>query len=190
MDYGLWAAGVPGESDVYIPVYRGFPITAEASLSRQFIERSPSLRSQLGTRTDSPDFSIVQRRVTVRPLDDLALNPAFVKVDVQGHEQPALKGTAHTLDKFGPPVLVESPSPETEAFMSSLGYKAHGYDHTAARLVRPTGAETNVLFGRSLPAVRVPASSRRAHDIARALSVNVRAAEYTYETSCVNPRAG
>jgi FkbM family methyltransferase len=152
MDYRICAAGdLPGEADFFIPVYRGVPITAEASLTRRFVEQSPSLRSQLGSRLNSPDFHIVQTRVQVRRLDDLGLTPAFVKVDVQGHEQPALAGMARTLGVAGPPVLVEAPSAETAAFMSSLGYAPYAYDRGSNRLVPLAGPVTNVLFARALP---------------------------------------
>jgi FkbM family methyltransferase len=152
LEYGLWAAGdVPGEREFYIPVYRGVPITAEASLSRQFVEESPSLRTQLGSRMQSPDFRIIETRVEVRRLDDLRLSPALVKVDVQGSEQPALAGMVKTLEAHEPPVLVEAPSPETTTFMASLGYTAYAYDRSGNRLVRLTEPVTNVLFARSLP---------------------------------------
>jgi FkbM family methyltransferase len=152
MDYGIWAAGdTPGETDFYIPVYRGVPITAEASLSREFVQESPSLQTQLGSRMDSPDFEIVHRRITVRRLDDMGLAPAFVKIDVQGHEQAVLTGMAETLEEYGPPVLVEAPSAETTSWMAALGYGAYGYDGAQNRLVPVDGDLTNVMFTRSLP---------------------------------------
>lgn len=153
MDYGIWAAGdVAGETDFFVPVYRGVPITAEASLSRHFVEESPSLRTQLGSRMESPDFEIVHRRITVRRLDDLGLAPAFVKIDVQGHEQAVLSGMAGSLEEYGPPVLVEAPSSETTSFMASLGYLPYGYDSDLNRLVPVDSPLTNVMFARSLPA--------------------------------------
>lgn len=154
MDYRIWAAGdVAGEADLYIPVYRGVPITAEASLNREFVEASPSLRTQLGSRMDSPDFEIVHRRIAVKRLDDLRLTPAFVKLDVQGHEQAVLTGMADTLKTYGPPVLVEAPSSETTAFMASLGYSPYSYDRGGNRLVPLNGHPvTNVMFARTLPA--------------------------------------
>lgn len=154
MDYGIWAAGdAPGEADFYVPVYRGVPITAEASLKREFVEESPSLSNQLGSRMQSTDFEIVHRRITVRRLDDLHLAPAFVKIDVQGHEQAVLTGMADTLKAYGPPVLVEAPSSETTEFMASLGYLPYLYEHDANRLVPLDGRElTNVMFARELPA--------------------------------------
>lgn len=153
MEHGIWAAGDrPGEAEFFIPVYRGVPITTEAALTRKFVEESPSLRDQLGSRMDSPDFEIVRTRVSVRRIDDLGVQPAFVKIDVQGHEQPALSGMAQTLEAYGPPVLVEAPSGETKTFMASLGYHAYRYDVARGRLF-PLAEEdvTNVLFARQLP---------------------------------------
>lgn len=154
MDFGIWAAGdQPGEAEFFIPVYRGVPITAEASLTREFVLDSPSLRDRLGARMESRDFEIVRTRVDVRRIDDLGLQPALVKVDVQGHEQPALSGMVHTLAAYGPPVLVESPTTETRTFMTSLDYAAYRYD-TGARRLRPLEEQaevTNVLFARAVP---------------------------------------
>lgn len=154
MQYKIWAVGdEPGEAEFFIPVYRGVPITTEASLTRQFVMESPSLRDKFGERMDSPDFEIVRIRVDVHRIDDLSLEPALVKIDVQGHEQPALSGMSQTLQTYGPPVLVEAPSPETTAFMGSLGYAPYRYDPARRRLL-PLGSEgvTNVLFARELPA--------------------------------------
>lgn len=153
MEYGVWAAGdSPGEAEFFIPVYRGVPITTEAALTREFVEESPSLRDQLGSRMNSADFEIVRTRVDVRRIDDLEVRPALVKVDVQGHEQAALSGMAQTLKACGPPVLVEAPSSETKEFMASLGYGAYRYDTARGRLLPLVDEDvTNVLFARELP---------------------------------------
>ena len=153
MRYGIFAAGeAASEASFYVPVFRGVPITAEASISREFVEQSPSLRRQLGARMQSPEFEIVKRRVEVRRIDDLDLAPAFAKVDVQGYEQPVLSGMRQTLERHGPPVLVEAPAQETIDFMSGIGYSAYAYEHAARRLVPLADQElTNVLFARSLP---------------------------------------
>lgn len=154
MSYGIFAAGdTPAAHSFFVPIFRGVPITAEASLSREFVEDSPSLKRQLGAGMHSPDFQIVERRVEVRRLDDLHLAPAFVKVDVQGFEQPALTGMAQTLERYGPPVLVEAPQEDTLALMASLGYAPYVYDHPGRRLTALADQEvTNVLFARDLPA--------------------------------------
>jgi FkbM family methyltransferase len=153
MQYGIWgAADTPGEVELYVPIYRGVPITAEASLSRSFVEESPSLRTQLGERIRSPEFEIAHARVEVKRLDDLRLTPALVKVDVQGSEQLVLSGMSQTLDAHGPPVLVEGPSEETKTLMASLGYAPYSYDRISNKLTAPNGPVTNVMFARWLPA--------------------------------------
>jgi FkbM family methyltransferase len=154
MSYGIFAAAdAPGEQSFFVPIFRGVPITAEASLSREFVQDSPSLKRQLGAGMRSPDFEIVERRVEVRRLDDLQLEPAFVKVDVQGFEQPVLTGMAQTLERSGPPVLVEAPQEDSLALMASLGYAPYVYDHPGRRLTPLADQDvTNVLFARALPA--------------------------------------
>jgi hypothetical protein len=74
---------------LHVPVYRGVPITAEASLLREQVLGSSSLRKRLGARMDGADFEVVARTVPVRPLDDLGVQAAFVKLDVQGYERRA-----------------------------------------------------------------------------------------------------
>jgi FkbM family methyltransferase len=154
MEYGIFAAGdAPGRHDLFIPVYRGVPLTAEGALSRSAVEGSPSLKASLGSRMDSADFRIERIVVEVRRLDELGLKPAFVKLDVQGHELQALIGMTSALETHGPPVLVEGPSDALTAHMAALGYEPYAYDRDANRLVSPTGYETNVMFIRGAPPV-------------------------------------
>jgi FkbM family methyltransferase len=151
MEYRIWAAGdTPGLIEFFVPVYRNVPITTEASMSRRFVEESPSLRTQLGERMRSPDFRIERISVEVHRLDELELSPAFVKIDVQGAEQEVLAGMTRSL-ATGPPVLIEAPSAETSEFMAAFGYAPYAYDHEQRRLVPPAGFETNVMFVRGTP---------------------------------------
>jgi len=154
MEYGIFAAGdTPGSHDLFIPVYRGVALTAEAALSRGAVERSPSLKDSLGSRMDSAEFQIERIEVEVKRLDELDLEPAFVKLDVQGHEHQALVGMTSTLEKQGPPVLVEAPSDEVTAHMAALGYSPYAFDRQANRLVSLAGYATNVMFIRGEPPV-------------------------------------
>lgn len=140
------AGATEAVTDLYVPVYRGVPMTAEASLSREVVAASPSLRDHLGERIDSADFEIVETQVRILPLDTLELAPDFVKLDVQGHELAALEGLADTLERSRPVLLVEEPDAPTRAFLDARGYESRLYDAAAGRLTGEDREATNVVF--------------------------------------------
>lgn len=145
--YRMWAAGkTDGTMVLHVPVYRNVPLTTEASLILEEVTTSSSLRARLGARMDSPDFKIVTCEVPVRPLDCLGLDPAFVKLDVQGFEYDALLGLKETIGRARPILLVETPEDEVRGFLDVLGYKAFSYVPAERRLEPETGGKTNTVF--------------------------------------------
>lgn len=127
--YKLWAAGArEDELTLHVPVYRGVPITAEASLLREQVETSSSLRARVGDALATGDLEIVARTVPVKPLDRLGVRPAFVKLDVQGFEHQALIGLTGTIARDRPVLLVERPEPDVDALLSEWGYAPHELD--------------------------------------------------------------
>ncbi|HWH93634.1 MAG TPA: FkbM family methyltransferase [Baekduia sp.] len=126
--YKLWAAGDrDGEMTLHVPVYRGVPITAEASLLADQVQMSSSLRRHLGSRMDTDDFEIVARTVPIKPLDCLELDVAFLKLDVQGYEHQALLGLRQTIAGSRPVLLIERPEPDVDALLGEWGYTPHGF---------------------------------------------------------------
>jgi FkbM family methyltransferase len=106
-EYRLLAAGEErGERTLYVPCYRGTPISGEASLRRP--ERHDVWWIEQNVRTAAPgDFSVIEQPVQVVPLDDLGLAPAHVKIDVEGSEAEVLRGMRRTLERHRPTILVE-----------------------------------------------------------------------------------
>lgn len=145
--YRLWAAGdEDGEMTLHVPVYRGVPLTTEASLVRAEVLESPSLRDRLGDGMDGPDFEVAARAVPVRRLDVLGVDPAFVKLDVQGFEHAALVGLRDTLARARPVLLVETPGDDVRALAAGLGYVACSYLPQRRALVAEVPGRINTVF--------------------------------------------
>jgi FkbM family methyltransferase len=108
-DYRIAAAGdEPGTMTLFVPFYRGVPLTAYSSSSRDdLVDERGGLRDRLGDRLDSPDFHIENVTAEVLRLDDLALSPDFVKIDVEGAELRVLRGLSDTLERSHPILLIE-----------------------------------------------------------------------------------
>lgn len=112
-----------GEMVLHIPVYRGYEYDGLASLDRD------SAAGWLGPETvygfDPRRLEIREMKVAIRRLDDFALKPAFVKIDVQGAELGVLRGGRHTLETARPIVMAEAVDEDSPVmrFMAELGYE-------------------------------------------------------------------
>lgn len=129
-DFMICAAGDSnGRLALHVPTYRSVPVTGEGSTRRDVAERARWLRARLGAPT-AGDFGVVEQEVEVRRLDDLRLEPGFVKVDVEGSELPVLRGLADTLRRHRPVLLVERTEQDSaiRGFLRGFGYEAYVFD--------------------------------------------------------------
>jgi FkbM family methyltransferase len=87
----------------------------------------------------NPGFASRAVAVPTVPVDDLDLPPvAVVKIDVEGHELPVLRGARALLTRDRPAVVLESEERHTpggvelaRAYLAGLGYRGH-YLHRGA----------------------------------------------------------
>lgn len=144
--YRFEAAGAAtGEFSLFVPVYRGVPLTGEASLDREEASRNWTAE-QLGIA--AAELGVEEVTVRVRPVDDHELSPHAVKIDVEGAELAVLEGMAATLARSRPVLLVETPDP-TRALdlLEPLGYEACVYRPDSDEVVPYVGGVTaNALF--------------------------------------------
>ncbi len=92
---------------------------------------------------DLPDTQ--HRTIPTIAIDDLQLQALDVlKIDVEGHEQPVLKGAVNTIERFHPALLIEiesrlhddgsSPVDEVRSLLEPMGYEGCFFTR---RTVRP-----------------------------------------------------
>jgi FkbM family methyltransferase len=76
--------------------------------------------------------------VLTLPIDALSLPPVrLVKMDVEGHELPALQGMRGLLARDHPVLIIETGSQETMTFLSELGYAYERLPGSSNLLCRP-----------------------------------------------------
>lgn len=144
--YLILAAGdSDGTLTLHVPTYRGRPLTGEASL----VPLGPDdLHSLQGRPSAVRETEIVRQTVEVRRLDELELEPAFVKIDVEGFEPNVVRGLSATIRRCRPLILLEANTRFAEVLdlLSPLGYRARRFDPATRRLCDYRGDAQNVFL--------------------------------------------
>jgi FkbM family methyltransferase len=147
-DYLLCAAGEKSGSEIlYVPVYRDLPLTGEASFHREQAIGNYWMQEQVGAGA-SQAIRLIQLQVNVRRMDDLSLQPAFIKIDVQGFEASVVAGLRSTIVQSQPVLLLERSGCD-DALCRQLaddGYTAFVYRPHSDDFVRYDGQSVQNLF--------------------------------------------
>ncbi|MEO9969571.1 MAG: FkbM family methyltransferase [Hyphomonadaceae bacterium] len=114
-----------GSFDLYTPFYRNFMYDGLASFSEE--EASQWLNADTVWRFD-PDLLRLQKDTCkIELLDSLALDPVFIKIDVQGYERQVLIGGHETIERNKPLILMENNKPG-DKHLVDMGWKRLAYN--------------------------------------------------------------
>ncbi len=124
---------------LHVPMAGRRRLPGEASFDRRSLEDHTPTRRRLAALAAGRPVRLQRiERPTVR-LDDLALEPAAIKLDLQGGERSAIHGAMATIEAHRPLILMENNrhSEAITAGLEPLGYRAMNYDAPTDRLSSP-----------------------------------------------------
>lgn len=130
-----------GEFELHVPFYRGYMFDGLASFDEE------NARTALDNRLFGyKQQHLVIKKITckVKRLDELQLNPFFIKMDIQGHEFHALMGGSETIRTNEPVLLIEVPDSKITGYLHSLGYRPYAFSE--GKFIPDTNGRINTFF--------------------------------------------
>lgn len=122
--HGFGLGNDTAEHDLYVPYYKKWMFDGLASLDRE--EARTWLKGRVFFYKERY-LTVREVRTKIRPLDELELDPFFIKLDIQGYECQALKGGENTLKIHEPILLIESPDERTTNYLETFGYRCYAF---------------------------------------------------------------
>ncbi len=115
-----------GRFKLFVPIYRGYEFDGLGSLSSTFDD---SWLSETILFYNKKFLQIHEINCEIKRLDDLNLEPFFMKVDVEGFELEVFRGSETTIKKSQPIILMESNEKDHAImnFLGQFGYKLYRY---------------------------------------------------------------
>jgi FkbM family methyltransferase len=120
-----------GSFKLHTPHYRKYVFDGLASLDPDEAMHWLGPRRLKGF--DPRKLTLHSETVPVRRLDDYALSPEVVKIDVQGAELAVVRGGIETFRRMRPACVIETPGEELVALLGSLGLHAYRFDGASLR---------------------------------------------------------
>lgn len=112
------------DSILHIPCYKKWIFDGLASFDKE--KAGEWLKGRIFFYQERK-LSLLESKSKVRRLDELGLEPFFIKLDIQGYELKALKGGEQTIKRAEPILLVESPDHQIIDYLKGLGYRMYSF---------------------------------------------------------------
>jgi FkbM family methyltransferase len=135
------------QATLYVPMLGAYELPAESSLSHR--DALAVLKRLEAEGANPKRLHLNEVEVNLRRLDELNLDPAFIKIDVEGAELGVIKGLLGTLEASRPTIMIERSERigELVEILAGLGYEPFVYDHEHGSFHDYVGQETlNVFF--------------------------------------------
>jgi FkbM family methyltransferase len=128
-DYVLVGAGdVHDKLRLYTPTYHGILLHTFAGVDS--VDVRSALTTAFGQKV-SNRCVMLEDDTSVQPLDDLGVEPTFIKIDVEGMGNAVLRGLRQTIERSRPAMMIEVEPSEIQAmlaFVAPFGYEAKVYE--------------------------------------------------------------
>ncbi|MGB7587905.1 MAG: FkbM family methyltransferase [Solirubrobacterales bacterium] len=117
------------EATLFVPMVGGYQLSAESALDRD--DAAAVLERLRSEGADSNRLHLKEVNVRLVRLDELGLDPDFVKVDVEGAELGVLEGFTETLARSQPILMIERSDSIDQVIelLSHHGYRPLVYEH-------------------------------------------------------------
>lgn len=112
------------EQDLYTPFYKKWMFDGLSSFEK--VEAKDWLVDGIFFfREDC--LTLQKTHCQIKTLDELGLNPFFIKIDIQGYELQAIKGGRETIKTYEPILLIEQPNGDIVNYLKDLGYDLYSF---------------------------------------------------------------
>jgi len=128
LNYGL--SNKAALKKIYIPFFKKYALSSFSGLNKRFIVLR--LKESIFVRNLLNKIKFKSELIKLQKLDDLHLNPNFIKIDIEGHEYECILGSIKTIKKNKPILLIEYNYKNNKKINNNLkkiGYEAYYYDN-------------------------------------------------------------
>ena len=130
-----------------MPYFKKYSLSPFAGVNKDFV--ISRIKKSLFVKNIEKKLIIKSNKIKLDKLDKYKLNPAFIKIDIEGHEYECILGAINTIKTNKPILLVEYNSELNNKILRILknfNYKAYYYDNRVNKLKLHNGKKVFNIF--------------------------------------------